>query len=99
MGYFCKELCSQELSKIAQSGHTGGSPDQEVTEEEERGCGFESQHQVLDAHFSHLFLVKLYVFLKRQKQKEVAHSKKELYFCIEPTLDTLLQFSAENELS
>ena len=22
LGYFCKELCSQELSKIAQSGHT-----------------------------------------------------------------------------
>ena len=22
LGYFCKELCSQELSKIAQTGHT-----------------------------------------------------------------------------
>ena len=22
LGYFCKELCSQELSKITQSGHT-----------------------------------------------------------------------------
>ena len=24
LGYFCKQLCCQELSKIAQSGHTEG---------------------------------------------------------------------------
>ena len=26
-GYFCKEICQQELSKIAQSGHTGSVDD------------------------------------------------------------------------
>ena len=83
MGYFCKELCSQELSKIAQSGHTGGSPDQEVTEEEERGCGFESQHRVLDAHFSHLFLVKLYsLFEKTKKTKKRWPIQKKNYIFV-----------------
>ena len=28
LGYFCSKICSQELSKIAQSGHTG--PQQEL---------------------------------------------------------------------
>ena len=27
LGYFCKELCSQELSKITQSGHAVGGPE------------------------------------------------------------------------
>ena len=26
------------------------------------GCGFESQHHILDGHFSHLFAVKILLF-------------------------------------
>ena len=26
LGYFCKKICSQDVLKIAQSGHTGGHP-------------------------------------------------------------------------
>ena len=37
LGYFCKELCSQELSKIAQTGHTVNLEQQKkVLEEDER---------------------------------------------------------------
>ena len=35
------------------------------------GCGFESQHRILDGHFSHLFVVKICnVCLKRPKMNE-----------------------------
>ena len=27
------------------------------------GCGFESQHQILDGHFLHLFVVKIVTFV------------------------------------
>ena len=27
------------------------------------GCGFESQHCILDGHFSHIFVVKIVIFV------------------------------------
>ena len=36
-----------------------------------KGCGFESQHRVLDGHFSHIFVLKICnVCLKRPKMNE-----------------------------
>ena len=54
----------------------GGSPGLVVMGEDSRakGCGFESQHHILDGHFSHIFVVKICnVCLKRPKinEKEV----------------------------
>ena len=31
LGYFCKQICYQELSKIAQSGHTDGDTKRDDT--------------------------------------------------------------------
>ena len=28
-----------------------------------KGCGFKSQHRILDGHFSHLFVVKIVMFV------------------------------------
>jgi len=42
------------------------------------GCGFESQHHILDGHFSHIFVVKI-VMCKDEKWKKrpgIAHFKK-----------------------
>ena len=41
--------------------HMGGSPGLVVMGDDScsRGHGFESQHQILDGHFSHLFVVKI----------------------------------------
>ena len=39
-----------------------------------RGCRFESQHQILDGHFSHLIAVKIeMVVLKEQQQAKKRH--------------------------
>ena len=36
-----------------------------------KGCGFESQHRILDGHFSHIFVVKICnVCLQRPKVNE-----------------------------
>ena len=35
-----------------------------------KGCGFESWHRILDEHFSHIFVVKNNVCLKRPKINE-----------------------------
>ena len=39
-----------------------------------KGCGFESQHRILDGHFSHLFVEKIVRFFRNDenKQKKVA---------------------------
>ena len=33
------------------------------------GCGFESQHHILDGHFSHKFVVKIVMFVCTDKTK------------------------------
>ena len=33
------------------------------------GRGFESQHHILDAHFSHLFVVKIVMFVSKDENK------------------------------
>ena len=45
--------------------HMGGSPGLVVMGDDScsRGHGFESQHQILDGHFSHLFVVKIVLFV------------------------------------
>ena len=37
------------------------------------GCGFESQHCMLEGHFSHIFVVKLATFEKTKKKQGMAH--------------------------
>ena len=34
------------------------------------GCGFESQYLILGAHFSHLFVVKNVMFVRKDKNKQ-----------------------------
>ena len=34
-----------------------------------KGCGFESQHHLLDGHFSHLFIVKIVMFVWKDENK------------------------------
>ena len=34
------------------------------------GCGFESQHRILDGHFSHLFVVKVVMFVCEVENKQ-----------------------------
>jgi len=45
-----------------------------------KGCGFESQHHILDGHFSHLFVLGIVMFVwkdeNKQKEAGMAHSKK-----------------------
>ena len=55
LGYFSNNVCHHELSKIAQSGHTGRD--------------FKPQQRILDGYFSHLgiCLKRLCCFLKRPK--------------------------------
>ena len=31
-----------------------------------KGCGFELQHHILDGHFSHLFVVKIVMFVLKR---------------------------------
>ena len=33
------------------------------------GCEFESQHCILDGHFSHLFLVRIVMFVEKDENK------------------------------
>ena len=33
------------------------------------GHGFESQHCILDGHFSHIFVVKIVMFVKKEENK------------------------------
>ena len=41
-----------------------------VGDSRSRGCGLESQHQILDGHLSHRIAVKIVMFVrKRQKTK------------------------------
>ena len=32
-----------------------------------KGCGFKSQHHILDGHFSHLFVVKIVMLFEKTK--------------------------------
>ena len=34
-----------------------------------KGCEFESQHSILDEHFSHLFVVKIVMCVRRDENK------------------------------
>ena len=34
-----------------------------------KGHGFESQHCIVDGHFSHLFVVKIVMFVRKDKNK------------------------------
>ena len=34
-----------------------------------RGCGFESRHHILDGHFSHLFVVKIVLFVWKDENE------------------------------
>ena len=34
------------------------------------GCGFESQHHILNGHFSHLFVVKIVILFEKTKINE-----------------------------
>ena len=34
-----------------------------------KGHGFESQHRILDGHFSHLFVVKIVMFVRKDENK------------------------------
>ena len=51
----------------------GGSPGLVVMggDSRSKGCGFESRHRILDGHFSHIFVVKIVLFVwKRPKINE-----------------------------
>ena len=41
----------------------GGDPSPE-------GCGFKSQHCILDGHFSHAFVVMMVIFVSKDKNKQ-----------------------------
>ena len=35
-----------------------------------KGCGFESKHHILDGHFSHIFVVKIEMFVWKDENKK-----------------------------
>ena len=37
-----------------------------------KGCGFESQHRILDWHFSHLFVAKIVMLFVKTKKTQAA---------------------------
>ena len=50
---------------LVNSKDMGGSPGLVVMgrDSHSEGCGFDSQHCILDGHFSHLFVVKIVVYV------------------------------------
>ena len=46
------------------------------------GRGFESQNHILDGHFSHIFVLKIVMFLKKDEneQKEARHAPLNFFY-------------------
>ena len=53
--------CCDHVRSINKTNSMGGSPGLVVMGGDScsEGCGFESQHCILDGHFSHIFVVKI----------------------------------------
>ena len=58
------------------NGISGGSPGPVVMGDDlcTRGRGFESQHRILDGHFSHIFVVKIVLFVCLKKTVATSRS-------------------------
>ena len=69
-------------NRVSLGERVGGSPGLVVMGRDSRpeGRGFESWHRILDGHFSHIFVVKLYCLFEKteNKQKRGRKSRREL---------------------
>ena len=63
--------CLSGLDSTKEVNLLGGIPGLEVNGRDScsKGCGFESQHQILDGHFSYLFVVKIVMFVCKDENK------------------------------
>ena len=64
------------------------------------GCGFKSQQCILDGHFSHLFVVKLYSLFEKtkinKKRPRMAHFFKKTQYLGRRTLQ-MFKFNCKND--
>ena len=58
--YFLASFASDAFDYLSKALRQGGSPGLVVMgRDSPEGCGFESQHRILDGHFSQIFVVKI----------------------------------------